>query len=208
MFSFFSQNKVTPPLYLPRISNFKLNEQLVPFHFILIIRIIFTFSFNSDSDKDILEDEKSFMMGKDHREEQEELSPATIILLSDQPLLEDEDEEADVYMMEDADMDNEDCDDDDMMDEAVKYAAGTQNDQDEDSSFYLEDDEEEDAHDNGLVVENPFEPVYPATSAGLLFSCSTDEQAPQGDDTTQQGMVLEAISLDNILPAGSRRRRN
>lgn len=72
----------------------------------------------------------------------------------------------------------------------------------DEDSFCVDDEE---SFDVGLVQENPFEPVYPAVSAGLLF----DENFRTENDqkfTSEKGMVLEAISLDNILPAGSRRR--
>ena len=112
---------------------------------------------------------------------------AAVLLLSDQ--LMEEDDESEIYEM------MEDEDDDEMI-------VGTPQPQysDEiDASFC----EEEDSliNDEGLVQENPFEPVYPA-AGGLLFDA--DEKEPAG---TEKGMVLEAVSLDNILPAGSRRRR-
>jgi hypothetical protein len=127
-------------------------------------------------------------------EEEGEVDPA-LLLLSDQ-LMDDEDDESEIYeMMED----EED-------DEIIVGTPQPQYSDDVDSSFYDDADfmgggvgGEDD--DEGLVQENPFEPVYPA-SAGLLFETETQEP-----ETTEKGIVLEAISLDNILPAGSRRRR-
>ena len=123
--------------------------------------------------------------------------PSTSYLLRDE--LDDEDD-GDVYMEDDCEfVDEEENDDEGLSNEANMYMV--------DSSFdYL--DEEAD-----LVEENPFEPVYPA-NAGLLFAdgaedenSPSDENADSSDAKHVQGRVLEAISLDNILPEGSRRRR-
>lgn len=118
-----------------------------------------------------------------------EADPA-LLLLSDE-LMDDEDE-SEIYDMEDME---EDFDD--------EIIAGTPqppySDEMDDASFY--DEEDVVGSEEGLVQENPFEPVYPAAAAGLLFDDSVVEP-------TAKGIVLEAISLDNILPAGSRRRRN
>lgn len=120
-----------------------------------------------------------------------ERDPA-LLLLSDE-LMEEEgedDDESEIYEMEDDQ-------DEDFEDEII---AGTPqppySDEMDDASFY-----DENASDEGLVQENPFEPVYPAAAAGLLF----DDSISAADDS--KGIVLEAVSLDNILPAGSRRRR-
>lgn len=126
---------------------------------------------------------------------------STVLLLSDE-LIDDEDD--DVYMEDYAGEEEE---------EDFDAVAGTEMDDLADTSFeYLED--EDAGADASLVEENPFEPVYPAT-AGLLFA---DEDVENVDDEVHngssdsgsakvQGRVLEPVSLDNILPEGSRRRR-
>lgn len=123
------------------------------------------------------------------------------LLLSDE--LMEEDDESEIYEIEYNEYENEE-------DEDIVIAATSDpnNSEDMDASFFLEDDED----DNGLVEENPFEPVYPAASAGLLFE-NDDPKASANSQSidksaTATGIVLEAVSLDNILPAGSRRRRN
>lgn len=115
---------------------------------------------------------------------------AAILLLSDQFMEDEEDDENEIYeMMEDEEDD----------DEIIIGTPQPQYSDDLDESF-CDDEDLMGNGDDGLVQENPFEPVYPA-NAGLLFE--TD-----GPDATSvgKGMVLEAISLDNILPVGSRRR--
>ena len=47
-----------------------------------------------------------------------------------------------------------------------------------------------------LVQENPFEPVYPAVSAGLLF----DENSNNEHTATMRRELVQPSSLDNILP--------
>lgn len=123
---------------------------------------------------------------------------AVALLLSDQLMEEDEDE-SEIYEMVDEE------------DEDLVIAATSQPKYSDDldaSSFYsdeaVETGEYED--DEGLVQENPFEPVYPAT-AGLLFENDSDSTS-NVSHSNEKGVVLEALSLDNILPAGSRRRRN
>lgn len=127
---------------------------------------------------------------------------STVLLLSDE-LIDDEDD--DVYMEDYAGEEEEE--------DEFDAVAGTEMDDLADTSFeYLED--EDAGADASLVEENPFEPVYPAT-AGLLFA---DEDVENVDDEVHngssdsgsakvQGRVLEPVSLDNILPEGSRRRR-
>lgn len=122
---------------------------------------------------------------------------AAALLLSDQ--LMDEDDESEIYEMVDEEED----------DDVVIAATSQPKYSDELDSFYLEDDEDEEGEDleEGLVQENPFEPVYPATAAGLLFENDSDSSSNVAK-SQEKGIVLEAVSLDNILPAGSRRRRN
>lgn len=121
------------------------------------------------------------------------------MLLSDQ--LMDDEEDNEIYEMDERD-------DDDDEEEEVVIPGTSERFSDEMDSFYLNEDEDEDSAID-LVQENPFEPVYPATAAGMLF----DENS-SGRSVTKiitcigKGMVLEAVSLDNILPAGSRRRHN
>lgn len=111
------------------------------------------------------------------------------LLLSDQ--LMDEDDDSEIYEMTEDNFEEED-------DEIV---VGTPEFEEMNASFYINDEEEE--VDEGLVIENPFEPVYPVASGALLV---TDENVDTS--ITGKGIVLEAVSLDNILPAGSRRRRS
>ena len=115
---------------------------------------------------------------------------AALLLLSDQLMDDEEDDENDIYEMIEDDED----------DEIIVGTPQHQYFDDIDASF-CEDEDLIGNGDEGLVQENPFEPVYPAT-AGLLFE--TDEPTT----TAGKGIVLEAISLDNILPSGSRRRRS
>ena len=128
---------------------------------------------------------------------------STVLLLSDELIDEDDD---DVYMAEGDVEEEEDFEDEPAVDyEAI---AGTELDM-IDSSFDYLDDESGVAD---LVEENPFEPVYPA-QAGLLFAVEGEaENSPsednfEGAEKPVQGRVLEPVSLDNILPEGSRRRR-
>lgn len=58
---------------------------------------------------------------------------------------------------------------------------------DEDHFSEVADEEEEEQYE--LIEEDPFEPVYATPSAEA------------------DGVIVEALSLDNILPAGSRRRQ-
>ena len=121
--------------------------------------------------------------------EDEEEDPAAL-LLSDQLMDEDEDED-EIYEMAD---DTVNFEEDEDRDEII---AGTP---EQETSFYLDKEEVE---DDGFVQENPFEPVYPATAALLGSEENVDALKAEGG-----GMVLEAVSLDNILPAGSRRRHH
>ncbi len=134
----------------------------------------------------------------------ESLAPngnSTVLLLSDE-LFDEEDD--DVYM---AEGDEEEEEDEEVV---VDYEAiaGTELDMIDSTFDYLDDD----TNDADLVEENPFEPVYPA-NAGLLFAEEEAENSPSeennfhGAEKQVQGRVLEAVSLDNILPEGSRRRR-
>lgn len=85
-------------------------------------------------------------------------------------------------------------------------------DDDEDDGQDMDEDEEED--DPSYVEENPFEPVYPATAGLLQFTGAEDDDEDEDEyerngkaaATVVHGLVMEAISLDNILPAGQRRR--
>lgn len=123
---------------------------------------------------------------------EEEEEDAALLLLSDQ-LMDDEDDESEIYeMMED----EED-------DEIIAGTPQPSYSDDIDASFFDDEEDFNGGDAEGLVQENPFEPVYPA-NAGLLFE-ATEEEKPE---TSGKGIVLEAISLDNILPAGSRRRRS
>jgi hypothetical protein len=124
---------------------------------------------------------------------------STVLLLSDE-LIDEEDD--DVYMAE--------GDEEEEFEEvAVDYEAiaGTELDMIDSSFDYL--DQESLAAE--LVEENPFEPVYPA-QAGLLFAVDGEDENSPSEENFEggekvQGRVLEAVSLDNILPEGSRRRR-
>ena len=125
--------------------------------------------------------------------EEEEEDPA-LLLLSDQ-LMDDEEDESEIYEMEEDDGDD---DDDDEIIAGTPQASYS----DEIAASFCDEGEDfmgSGGDVEGLVQENPFEPVYPAT-AGLL--CDDEPEAGE-----KGGIVLEAISLDNILPAGSRRRR-
>lgn len=123
----------------------------------------------------------------------DEEDPAAL-LLSDE-LMDDEDEESEIYEMGEGEI-VEDYDEY----EQEEMVSGTPQSDEMDASFYIDDDAE-DAEEDGLVQENPFEPVYPASAA--LLGDSDFDKSESG-----KGIVLEAVSLDNILPAGSRRRRN
>ena len=116
---------------------------------------------------------------------------AALLLLSDQLMDDEEDDDNEIYEMIDDDED----------DEIIVGTPQPRYSDDIDDGSFFEDEEFMGNGDEGLVQENPFEPVYPAT-AGLLFE--NDEPTT----TTGKGIVLEAISLDNILPIGSRRRRS
>lgn len=142
-------------------------------------------------------DEKS-VVNDDSYMQQEQEHDAAAILLSDQLMMDDEEDE--IFIMNDleleaasVDQDQYDDDDDEAKQPAYQSIDFT------DASFC------DDMDDDGLVEENPFEPVYPAT-AGLLFSENSDKE--DNISISTKGLVLEAVSLDNILPAGSRRRRN
>ena len=115
----------------------------------------------------------------------------------------DVDDDSEIY-----EMDEEECEEED-----YEVIPGTSEPKfsDEMDSFYLDEEGEGDSSAIDLVHENPFEPVYPAASAGLLFDenssdSSNEHQHHQEQSIEGKGMVLEAISLDNILPVGSRRR--
>jgi len=84
-------------------------------------------------------------------------------------------------------------------------------------------DEDMDSHEDNddaasFVKENPFEPVYPAGAGLLLFTEGEgDDEGDEKDAAPVEraeekkeaaGMVMEAISLDNILPPGKRQRRS
>ena len=109
----------------------------------------------------------------------------------------DDDEDSEIYEMDEEDFEEED-------DEIVIPATSEPKFSDEMEAFYLDDEGEEEYSAVDLVQENPFEPVYPATSAGLLFD---ENSSDTNEQNSGKGIVLEAVSLDNILPAGSRRRR-
>ena len=129
-----------------------------------------------------------------------EEDPAAL-LLSDE--LMEEDDESEIYEIEDV----EDDENDDDFDVVIAATSDPRQSDDMDASFFL--DEDEDTSD--LVEENPFEPVYPAAAAGLLFENDIpidSSNASLAKEKSPSGIVLEAVSLDNILPAGSRRRRN
>lgn len=110
----------------------------------------------------------------------------------------EDDDESEIYEMDEEEFEEE-YEDDEIIPgtSQPKYS-------DEMDSFDFDEAETEGSAVD-LVQENPFEPVYPAVSAGLLFDENSNNEQ---HSHSEKGMVLEAISLDNILPAGSRRRRN
>lgn len=164
----------------------------------IVIFHLFACSFDTN---DI--DEKTPIRANEHQQQQEEEEEDSAALLLSDQLMDDEDD--DIYDMEGADEEDEE-DYNDNNQEMGNYGMDQE---DQDSSFYLDGDEEDSKYnstDSGLVEENPFEPVYPA--AGALFGQENcNDSAENCAATTEKGMVLEAVSLDNILPAGSRRRR-
>ena len=127
---------------------------------------------------------------------------AAAILLSDQLMMDDDDDD-DIFIMNDVEYQEDDEENSNQSPSAYAYESTD----DIHASFDNDIDEED-----GLVEEIPFEPVYPAT-AGLLFSESSEDKDENENDndsnySSSKGIVLEAVNLDNILPVGSRRRRN
>lgn len=111
----------------------------------------------------------------------------------------DDEEDSEIYEMDDEDFEEED-------EEEIVIPATSERFSDEMDSFYLNEDGDDDSSAIDLVQENPFEPVYPASTAGMLFDENSSDTAENVGSAAGKGMVLEAVSLDNILPAGSRRR--